>query len=257
MRRVDNVSAIAMRPTKRISTTESPTTRTPRPLTRAELPIDAEALARFLIGKTLIRETSKGRMIVRIVETEAYVAGDAAGHGFRGETPRNRSLFLERGHAYVYFIYGMHYALNVSAGKIGEGTGVLIRAAEPIAGIAQMKKNRKTKNDRDLTRGPGRLAEALKIDKRLDGVDLCVVTPACTEPRSAASRRLSPNHTGSSHALWLADAIRPASTISATKRIGITKEAHRLLRFSENDNPYVSGPKHLNVAPPFQGGTTP
>jgi DNA-3-methyladenine glycosylase len=246
-----------MPPTKSISTTESATTKTPRQLTRAELPIDTEALARFLIGKTLIRETSKGRMIVSIVETEAYVLGDAAGHGFRGQTPRNRSLFLERGHAYVYFIYGMHYALNVSAGEKGEGTGVLIRAAEPIAGIDQMKKNRGTKNELDLTRGPGRLAEALKIDKRLDGIDLCAVTPARAELRSAASRRLSPNHSSSSRLLWLAEAIRPAGTITATKRIGITKEVHRLLRFSENNNPHVSGPKHLNVAPPFRAGTTP
>jgi DNA-3-methyladenine glycosylase len=234
-----------MRPTK------ATTTQTPRPLTRDELPIDTEALARFLIGKTLVRETAKARMMVRIVETEAYVLGDAAGHGFRGETPRNRSLFLERGHAYVYFIYGMHYALNVSAGERGQGTGVLIRAGEPISGIDQMKKNRGTKNERDLARGPGRLAEALKIDKRLDGIDLCApVTPP-------ARRRVSPNHAGSSQALWLADAIRPAGTVTATKRIGITKEVHRLLRFSENNNPYVSGPKRLNVGPLSHAVTTP
>ena len=195
----------------------------PRRLRRVELPQDTEVLARYLIGKTLVRETPRGRIIGRIVETEAYVLGDSAGHGFRGETKRNRSLFLQRGHAYVYFIYGMHYALNVSAGAKGQGTGVLIRALEPIEGIEQMQKNRGIKNIHELAKGPGRLAEALKIDKRLDGVDLCA-------PGS----------------LWLGAALAPPAPIAASKRIGITKEIHRPLRFYERNNPYVSGPKRLN-----------
>ena len=194
-----------------------------RPLRRAELPQDTEALARYLIGKTLVRETPRGRIINRIVETEAYVLGDSAGHGFRGETPRNRSLFLQRGHAYVYFIYGMHYALNVSAGAQGQGTGVLIRALEPVEGIEQMQRNRGIKNIHQLAKGPGRLAEALQIDKRLDGIDLCTAK-----------------------SLWLAEALAPSAPISASKRIGITKEIHRPLRFYERNNPYVSGPKRLN-----------
>jgi DNA-3-methyladenine glycosylase len=218
-----------------------PTKKSLRPLRRQELPIDAESLARYLIGKTLVRETPQGKITGRIVETEAYVQGDAAGHGYRGETKRNHSLFLERGHAYVYFIYGMHYALNVSGGKKGQGTGVLIRALEPIEGIEQMQKNRGVKNLRDLTRGPGRLAQALQIDKHLDGADLCAprVTPA-------ASRRFSTNQPRSIHQLWLAAAIRQTAKIIATKRIGITKEINRPLRFHEQGNPYVSGPKHLN-----------
>jgi DNA-3-methyladenine glycosylase len=194
-----------------------------RPLRRKDLPIDTESLARYLIGKTLVRETARGRMTGRIVETEAYVLGDAAGHGFKGETQRNRSLFLERGHAYVYFIYGMHYALNVSSGEKGEGTGVLIRALEPIEGIAQMEKNRRTKNPHELTKGPGRLAQALKIDKKEDGIDLCKKGP-----------------------LYLAESKIPTNEIKVSKRIGITKEADRPLRFHEKGSQHTSGPKHLN-----------
>jgi DNA-3-methyladenine glycosylase len=194
-----------------------------RPLRRKDLPIDTESLARYLIGKTLVRETAHGRMTGRIVETEAYVQGDAAGHGYKGETPRNRSLFLERGHAYVYFIYGMHYALNVSSGEKGQGTGVLIRALEPIEGLAQMEKNRHTRNPHELTKGPGRLAQALKINKQEDGADLCKKGP-----------------------LYLAQPQFPTAEIGVTKRIGITKEADRPLRFHEKGNKHTSGPKHLN-----------
>ncbi|WP_411971234.1 DNA-3-methyladenine glycosylase, partial [Mesorhizobium sp. BR1-1-7] len=95
-----------------------------RPLARSELPHDTAALARYLIGKIVVRELPEGIASGRIVETEAYVAGDAAGHGFRGMTPRNRSLFLERGHAYVYLAYGISYMLNVSSEMPGIGTGV-------------------------------------------------------------------------------------------------------------------------------------
>ncbi len=217
-----------------------------RPLTRKELPTDTKSLARYLIGKTLVRETPQGRMTGRIVETEAYVLGDASGHGYRGETKRNRSLFLERGHAYVFFIYGMHYALNVSGGKKGQGTGVLLRALEPIEGIEQMQKNRGVKNLRDLARGPGRLAEALQIDKRQDGIDLVVAPAASRFTLSSGEGRLSTKQPNSPHDLWLAAPVEPTAEIIATKRIGITKEIHRPLRFYEQGNKYVSGPKHLN-----------
>src|SRR5437762_1729628 len=110
----------------------------PHRLRRAHLPADTASLARFLIGKTLVHDVPAGRMSGRIVETEAYVVGDAAAHAFRGMTPRNRSLFLERGHAYVYFIYGNWYSLNVSGEVTGVGAGVLVRALEPLEGIALM-----------------------------------------------------------------------------------------------------------------------
>ena len=93
------------------------------PLPRAELPVDTVPLARYLIGKILVREMAEGVASGRIVETEAYVVGDAAGHAYRGMTPRNRSLFLERGHAYVYLVYGSAYMLNVSSEIAGLGLG--------------------------------------------------------------------------------------------------------------------------------------
>ncbi|HKE40208.1 MAG TPA: DNA-3-methyladenine glycosylase [Casimicrobiaceae bacterium] len=195
-----------------------------RRLRRRELPVDTTALARFLIGKILVRERPEARLAGRIVETEAYVVGDAAAHAFRGETPRNRSLFLERGHAYVYFIYGCWYALNVSGERLGIGAGALLRALEPLTGLDTMRRLRGTDREVDLARGPGRLAAALDIDRSLDGIDLCAAGP-----------------------LWLADGDNQAVTIGRSVRIGITREAHRKLRFFERDNAFVSGPKHLRV----------
>src|SRR5476649_2546897 len=107
----------------------------PRPLARSELPIYTPSLARYLIGKTLVRELPEGVASGLIVETEAYVVGDAAGHAYRGMTRRNRSLFLERGRAYVYVAYGSSYMLNVSSEISGIGAGVLIRALEPLEGV--------------------------------------------------------------------------------------------------------------------------
>jgi DNA-3-methyladenine glycosylase len=195
-----------------------------RRLRRTDLPVDTVALARYLIGKTLVRDVAAGRLAGRIVETEAYVVGDAAGHAFIGPTRRNRSLFLQRGRAYVYFIYGSSYCLNVAAEVHGVGAGVLLRALEPVCGIAEMERERRTASLRDLARGPGRLAQAMQVDLRLDGVDLCT------------DRRL-----------WLADAVRPAGRIGRSVRIGLTKEAHRLLRFYERGSAFVSGPKRLRV----------
>ena len=201
-----------------------PLNRPLRRLRRRELPVDTTALARFLIGKILVRERPEGRLAGRIVETEAYVVGDAAAHAFRGETPRNRSLFLERGHAYVYFIYGFWYALNVSGERPGIGAGALLRALEPLIGLETMRSLRGTDRDVDLARGPGRLAAALDIDRRLDGIDLCAAGP-----------------------LWLADGDSRTVRIGRSVRIGITREAHRKLRFFECDNAFVSGPKRLRV----------
>src|SRR5262249_16697129 len=147
--------------------------------------------ARFLLGKIVIRELASGHITGRIVETEAYPPRDPAAHHFRGPTPRNRAMFLQRGHAYVYFTYGNHYMLNVSAEVPDVGGGVLIRALEPLEGIDLMRRNRKTPNLRDLTRGPGRLAQALEIDRKLDGVDLCSRGPlwlAAPEPDPAQPR---------------------------------------------------------------------
>ena len=194
-----------------------------RRLRRSELPIDTTELARYLIGKTLVRELDGARMTGRIVETEAYVIGDAAGHAFRGRTQRNEVLFWERGHAYVYFIYGVHYMLNVSSETPGIGAGVLLRALEPFEGIELMQRNRGTTALRELARGPGRLAYALRVDPSLNGVDLCAAGP-----------------------LWLGAEMHPVGRIGKRTRIGLTLEAHRVLRFYERDNVFVSGSKRLN-----------
>ena len=114
----------------------------PRKIDRAEMPVDTVQLARFLIGKMLVRNLPEGVAGGRIVETEAYDVGDPAGHAYRGLTPRNRALFLERGHAYVYLAYGISFMLNVSSEKPGVGAGVLIRAIEPTVGVAIMARNR-------------------------------------------------------------------------------------------------------------------
>ena len=110
----------------------------PRLLDRAEMPVDTAELARFLIGKMLVRVLAEGIAGGRIVETEAYDIGDPAGHAYRGMTARNRALFLERGHAYVYLAYGISFMLNVASETPGVGAGVLIRAIEPTHGITIM-----------------------------------------------------------------------------------------------------------------------
>jgi DNA-3-methyladenine glycosylase len=189
---------------------------------RSELPRDTIELARFLVGKVLVRETDGGRTSGRIVETEAYLVGDAAAHSFRGLTARNKSLFLERGHAYVYFIYGCWFALNVSAEVAGTGAGVLLRALEPLEGIETMRERRGGAKLIDLARGPGRLATAMAVDRSLDGTDLCA-----------------------KGALWLAAGAGKPAAIGESVRIGITREVDRMLRFFELESPYVSGPKRL------------
>jgi DNA-3-methyladenine glycosylase len=192
-------------------------------LERAELPVDTAKLARFLIGKLLVRELAEGFAGGRIVETEAYEIGDAAGHAYRGVTPRTRPLFLERGHAYVYLAYGVSFMLNVASEAAGVGAGVLIRAIEPTDGVAIMERNRGTERLRDLTRGPGRLCEALRIDRALDGIDLCRTGP-----------------------LWLGSDGQTPGKIGRSKRIGITRAADSLLRFYVRGNAFVSGPQALN-----------
>ena len=187
-------------------------------LPRASLPSDTAELAEYLIGKTIVRKTGRNRISGRIVETEAYPPGDRSGHAYHGPTARNQSLFLDRGFAYVYFVYGTSYMLNVTAEEPGVGAGVLLRAIEPLEGINLMKRLRKTDKLRDLARGPGRLAAALQIDERLDGVDLCANGP-----------------------LWLGTAVRETAHISTTVRIGITREVGRLLRFFKAGSPFVSG----------------
>ena len=193
-----------------------------RRLRRSELPHGTIALARFLIGKVVVHDLPEGRLAGRIVETEAYPPGDPAGHHFRGPTPRIRSMYLARGHAYIFFNYGAHFMLNVVSEPAGIAAAILIRSLEPLDGIELMQRHRKTTRLLDLTRGPGRLAAAFLIDRRHDALDLCA-------PGS----------------LWLGVINHSTGPIAKTARIGITRAADRLLRFYERGNPFVSGPKRL------------
>jgi DNA-3-methyladenine glycosylase len=213
-----------------------------RRLTRKELPFETLELARFLIGKVVVHDLAEGRLSGRIVEAEGYPPGDPAGHHFRGPTPRNRSLFLRHGHVYVYFNYGMHFMLNISSECSGVGGGVLIRALEPLEGIELMQRHRKSTELFELTRGPGRLASALRIDRRLDGLDLFSRGP-----------------------LWLGVLMSSKSgkqgggaepSVGTTVRIGITRAADQLFRFYERGSPFVSGPKRLLLSSAVENAST-
>jgi DNA-3-methyladenine glycosylase len=194
-----------------------------RRLVRADLPVNTVQLARYLVGKIVVHDTANGRLSGRIVETEAYPVGDVAGHAFRGRTPRNGSLYLERGHAYVYLVYGVSFLLNVTSERAGVGAGVLLRAIEPIDGIELMYSQRGRTEWANLGRGPGRLTKAMKVDLRQNGLDL-----------------------GSANSsLWLAATRRKTGGIGTTVRIGLTQGADRKLRFYERGNEFLSGPKKL------------
>ena len=211
------------------STAESALKRS-RPLLRRFFDRDPREVARELLGKLLIRKEGGVLIAGRVVETEAYMGvTDAAAHSAAGLTKRNAVLFGPPGYAYVYFIYGNHYCLNVSCMPEGDAGCVLFRALEPVAGIEAMAAHRdlelavqpRVTQLRMLSSGPGRMAEALGITRERDnGKDLIK----------------------SAHAdLWLADdGFRPEQ-VSVTPRIGITKAADELLRFVITGNPFVSG----------------
>jgi DNA-3-methyladenine glycosylase len=191
----------------------------------ADLPVETEALARALLGCVLVRDSEDGVTAGRIVETEAYLDGDPACHAFSGKTARNATLFGPPHRAYVYQIYGTSYCFNLSSEADGTGAGVLVRALEPIEGLALMQQRRATANARDLCRGPGRLCRALGIDRSMDGIDLFS----------------HPN-------LWLAADEVGALRVRRSPRIGVTRAADRRLRFYAAGNPYVSGAARLNPA---------
>ncbi|MFE5872943.1 DNA-3-methyladenine glycosylase [Streptomyces roseifaciens] len=128
-----------------------------------------------LLGRTLVRTTSGGPIEVRITEVEAYAgAADPGSHAYRGRTERNASMFGPPGHAYVYFIYGMWFSLNLVCGEEGTASGVLLRAGEVIKGQDLARERRpKARKDRELAQGPARLATALSVDRSLNGTDIC------------------------------------------------------------------------------------
>jgi len=145
-----------------------------RPLPRAFYARGPRVLARALLGRVLVHDDPRaGRLAGVIVETEAYAgADDPASHAYRGETPRNRVMFGPPGVAYVYFTYGMHHCFNVVCGAVGQPSAVLVRALEPLLGLAAMQRRRAGVEGARVARGPGSLARAMGLDLRLDGADL-------------------------------------------------------------------------------------
>lgn len=152
-------------------------------LPRAFYDRDTLHVARDLLGCTLVHLLEDGtRLSGHIVETEAYLPGDMASHGFRGKTQRNAAMFMRAGVAYVYFIYGMHFCFNVVTEGEGVPAAVLIRAVQPVDGIETMRRNRavrqtlrvsETRDVFSLCHGPGKLCQAFAIDRSANGIDLC------------------------------------------------------------------------------------
>ncbi|MCC3772711.1 DNA-3-methyladenine glycosylase [Streptomyces sp. UNOC14_S4] len=128
-----------------------------------------------LLGRTLVRNAPEGPIELRITEVEAYAGeADPGSHAYRGRTERNAAMFGPPGHAYVYFIYGMWFSLNLVCGPEGMASGVLLRAGEVIEGVPLARERRtKARWDRELAQGPARLATALDVDRGLNGSDLC------------------------------------------------------------------------------------
>ena len=182
-----------------------------------------DVVARRLLGKLIRRRLDGQSLTGRIVELEAYLGlDDPASHSYIGKTARNAVLFGPPGFAYVYFIYGMYYCLNVSCQPEGHAGGILIRALEPVEGLATMARLRKlpaTASPRLLTSGPGRLCQALDITRAAhNGLDV--------------TSRTSP--------LQILDDGYEPTLIRSTPRIGISKAIEHPLRFVIEDNPYAS-----------------
>jgi DNA-3-methyladenine glycosylase len=188
----------------------------------------AEAVARDLLGRYLVRELDGERLVLRLVETEAYLGGpDRASHAWAGRrTPRNESLYLPGGHAYVYFIYGMHYCLNAVTGAADVGSAVLLRAGEPVEGEERMQENRgwtRKLRPGDLAGGPGKICHALAIGRELDGVPLNRPPLYITQGEPL-----------------------PEEEVVASPRIGVDYAGEAALwplRFSARGNPHVSRPR--------------
>ena len=193
---------------------------------------DTITVARELLGCSLVRKDphSGKRLKGRIVETEAYLGlEDPSCHSFNGQrTGRTKTMYLMGGHAYIYFIYGMHYCFNVVTESTEKPEAVLIRALEPLEGLSEMRKNRGRHNPRDLTAGPAKLCQALNITSELNGIDL--------EGRS----------------FFLEPRSFPVKEPVETRRIGLSQKSDSFwwpLRFFIPDNPYVS--QHMPIEVEF------
>jgi DNA-3-methyladenine glycosylase len=177
-----------------------------------------------LLGHFLIRNTPDGPCGGPIVETEAYLSGDPACHGFNGQTARNTSMYGPPGHAYVYFIYGVHFCFNAVCCPKGSAEAVLVRAIEAEFGEEFMRARRRIKERHQLTNGPGKLAAALSIDRSLDGADL-------SDAKSAVFIAQNPAHSAF---------FSEKGPVITTARVGITQAADLPLRFYLDGSSYVS-----------------
>lgn len=199
-----------------------------RRLTRAFFARPSVEVAPELLGCLLVRELPRGRRLVaRIVETEAYEEGDPASHSFRGRTPRNEVMFGPPGHLYVYFTYGMHFCMNVVTGSEGSGSAVLLRAAEPLEGLAHMRRRRETDDPLLLCSGPARLSQAFDVGRAENGLDLV---------------------NGGRLALERGSRIHP-DRVDAGPRVGIRTGAERPWRFQVEGSPFVSRARSRSAPP--------
>ena len=205
-----------------------------RLMTRGFFEAAPEVVAPRLLGKLLVHRTKAGILAGRIVEAEAYLGPhndppDPAAHSHRGPTPRNLVLFGPAGHAYVYHIYGRYFCMNISCEVEGRAGCVLLRALEPVAGIAQMARNRGLEADapaRMLTSGPSRLCQALGITRaEHNGLDLL----------------------DSGSVLQVQDDGRPAAEVVVTRRIGLSVAVDWPMRFAVAGHKCVSGPSTLSA----------
>ena len=201
------------------------------PLPRAFYQRHPTLVAPELLNKLLVRDDGRAG---RIVEVEAYAGSeDPAAHSFRGMTARTATMFGDAGHLYVYFSYGMHWGSNAVCGEVGQGWGVLLRALEPVQGLALIRQARPAiRRDRDLASGPGRLSQALGITKALDGADLV----------------------GGDRGIRIVDdGVAPPALPAVGPRIGISKAVEFPWRWHVAGNAHVSRPPSTPRRPPSPG----
>ena len=202
-----------------------PSPAAPRPLPASFYEPSAELVAPRLLGHFLLRRTAGGFWAGgAIVETEAYLANDPACHGFRRETPRNRSMYGAPGHAYVYFIYGNYFCFNAVCARQGVAEAVLIRALEPGCGSEWMQQNRATRQPRDLTSGPAKLCLALRIEREFDGINICTVNSDLIVAENRDVERFR----------------RHRGPVITTTRVGLSVAEHLPLRFYLEGSEFVS-----------------
>jgi len=204
-----------------------------KPLPRSFYEPSAEVVAPLLLGHWLIRNLPSGPCGGPIVETEAYLVGDPASHGFVGQRPRTRAMYGPPAHAYVYLIYGFHCCFNAVCRPEGIAEAVLVRAIEAETGLDAMRQNRVAPTPIALTNGPGKLCEALSVDRMLDGVDLCDASSPLYIARNPNVARFQEER----------------GPVTVSVRIGISKAATLPLRFFLGGSPFISRRVRAGAAP--------